>query len=57
MAVVVDAEDRVQGIFTDGDLRRLVESGRDLRALTAAEVATPRPAPWPWTHWPWTPPT
>ena len=54
---MVDAEDRVQGIFTDGDLRRLVESGRDLRALTAAEVATPRPAPWPWTHWPWTPPT
>lgn len=43
MAVVVDPEDRVQGIFTDGDLRRLVESGRDLRALTAAEVATPRP--------------
>jgi arabinose-5-phosphate isomerase len=43
MAVVVDGEDRVQGIFTDGDLRRLVESGRDLRALTAAEVATPRP--------------
>jgi len=33
----------VQGIFTDGDLRRLVEQGRDLRALTAAEVAHPRP--------------
>ncbi len=43
MAVIVDAEDRVQGIFTDGDLRRLVEQGRDLRALTAAEVAHPRP--------------
>jgi arabinose-5-phosphate isomerase len=43
MAVVVDAEDRVQGIFTDGDLRRLIEGGRDLRALTAAEVASPRP--------------
>ena len=43
MAVVVDADDRVQGIFTDGDLRRLVEQGRDLRALTAAEVAHPRP--------------
>ena len=43
MAVVVDAEDRVQGIFTDGDLRRLVEQGRDLRALTAADVAHPRP--------------
>ena len=43
MAVVVDAADRVQGIFTDGDLRRLVEQGRDLRGLTAAEVAHPRP--------------
>lgn len=43
MAVVVDADDRVQGIFTDGDLRRLVEQGRDLRALSAAEVAHPRP--------------
>jgi arabinose-5-phosphate isomerase len=43
MAVVVDAEDRVQGIFTDGDLRRLIEQGRDLRALTAAEVAHPKP--------------
>ncbi|MFG6464334.1 SIS domain-containing protein [Roseateles sp. DXS20W] len=43
MAVIVDADDRVQGIFTDGDLRRLVEQGRDLRALTAAEVAHPKP--------------
>jgi arabinose-5-phosphate isomerase len=43
MAVVVDANDRVQGIFTDGDLRRLVEQGRDLRALTAIEVAFPNP--------------
>jgi len=43
MAVVVDADDRVQGIFTDGDLRRLVEQGRDLRALTAADVAYPKP--------------
>ncbi|MBV8603181.1 MAG: KpsF/GutQ family sugar-phosphate isomerase [Pelomonas sp.] len=43
MAVLVDAADRIEGIFTDGDLRRLVESGRDLRALTAAEVAHPNP--------------
>jgi arabinose-5-phosphate isomerase len=43
MAVVVDAQDRVQGIFTDGDLRRLIEQGRDLRALTAAEVAHAQP--------------
>ena len=35
---VVDAEDRVLGIFTDGDLRRLLEQGVDLRAKTAADV-------------------
>ena len=35
---VVDAEGRAIGIFTDGDLRRLVETGADLRALTAADV-------------------
>jgi len=43
MAVLVGADDRIEGIFTDGDLRRLVESGRDLRALTAAEVAHANP--------------
>jgi arabinose-5-phosphate isomerase len=35
---VVDAQSRVLGIFTDGDLRRLVEQGADLRATTAQEV-------------------
>jgi len=35
---VVDAEGRVAGIFTDGDLRRLIERGVDLRALKAADV-------------------
>lgn len=35
---VVDADDHVLGIFTDGDLRRLVEQGVDLRAKTAQEV-------------------
>ena len=35
---VVDAEGRVLGIFTDGDLRRLLEQGVDLRAKTAADV-------------------
>ena len=43
IAIVVDGEDRVRGIFTDGDLRRLVEKGQDLRALTAADVAHPQP--------------
>jgi arabinose-5-phosphate isomerase len=37
-AVIVDAADKVLGIFTDGDLRRLVESGRDLRLLQATDV-------------------
>lgn len=36
-AVVVEA-DRPAGIFTDGDLRRLLETGADLRALKASEV-------------------
>ena len=35
---VVDAQQHVLGIFTDGDLRRLVEQGRDLRACVAADV-------------------
>ncbi len=35
---VVDAGGRPVGIFTDGDLRRLIERGADLRALTAADV-------------------
>ena len=37
-AAIVDAEGRAVGVFTDGDLRRLVETGADLRALTAADV-------------------
>ena len=43
-SAVVDAGQQVLGIFTDGDLRRLVEKGADLRHLTAADVmhADPR---------------
>ena len=37
-AVVVDAGRHVLGIFTDGDLRRQVERGADLRTLRAGEV-------------------
>jgi arabinose-5-phosphate isomerase len=37
-AIVTDAQQRVLGIFTDGDLRRCVEQGRDLRALVAQDV-------------------
>jgi arabinose-5-phosphate isomerase len=35
---VVAEDARVLGIFTDGDLRRLLESGVELRALRAADV-------------------
>ena len=43
VAVVVDTEKRVQGVFTDGDLRRLLEKGVDLRSATAAQVMHTRP--------------
>jgi arabinose-5-phosphate isomerase len=35
---VADAQGRIAGIFTDGDLRRLIEAGRDLRDLRAGDV-------------------
>jgi arabinose-5-phosphate isomerase len=41
-AVLAD-DGSVAGIFTDGDLRRLIETGADLRHLTAREVMHPRP--------------
>lgn len=40
---VADSQGSVLGIFTDGDLRRLVEKGQDLRALTAQQVMHPQP--------------
>jgi arabinose-5-phosphate isomerase len=40
---VVDGAGRAMGIFTDGDLRRLIERGADLRALTAEQVMHPGP--------------
>lgn len=40
---IVDANERLLGIFTDGDLRRLVEKGADLRMVTARQVMTSDP--------------
>jgi arabinose-5-phosphate isomerase len=40
---VAEPQGRVLGIFTDGDLRRLIERGADLRALRAADVMHPGP--------------
>ena len=42
-AAVVDADGRVAGIFTDGDLRRLIERGADLRGLVAEQVMSRQP--------------
>ena len=40
---IVDTEDRVLGIFTDGDLRRLLEKGVDVRQGSAGEFMHPNP--------------
>ena len=46
MSAVVDGSDRVLGVFTDGDLRRLIEksgSSVDLRSLRAQDVMNAHP--------------
>jgi len=40
---VTASDGAVAGIFTDGDLRRLIETGADLRALRAREVMSKAP--------------
>jgi len=42
-AVVVGAGSKVLGVFTDGDLRRKIEAGVDLRSATAAQLMTAGP--------------
>jgi arabinose-5-phosphate isomerase len=37
-SAIVDANQKVVGIFTDGDLRRLIEKGADMRDLNAQQV-------------------
>lgn len=41
--VMADAEGRAAGIFTDGDLRRLIERKADFATLKAGDVMIPRP--------------
>ena len=46
MSAVVDGDGRVRGVFTDGDLRRLIEksgNGVDLRSLRAQDVMHSNP--------------
>jgi arabinose-5-phosphate isomerase len=42
-SAIVDDAGRPIGVFTDGDLRRLIETGADLRAMTAAQVMRAQP--------------
>ena len=42
-SAIVDADGQVQGIFTDGDLRRLIEQGVDMRQLSAKDVMRIKP--------------
>jgi len=43
VSAVVNGAGVLCGIFTDGDLRRLVQNGREFLSLTAGEVMTPNP--------------
>ena len=43
MTCVVDADDRLLGIFTDGDLRRALEKRDGIKGLTVGEVMTKNP--------------
>jgi arabinose-5-phosphate isomerase len=42
-SAIVDAQRKVLGVFTDGDLRRLIEKGIDMRQLTAEQVMHAKP--------------
>ena len=43
MTAVVGADGRLAGIFTDGDLRRLLEQGREVQGLSVDRVMTRSP--------------
>ena len=43
VSAIVNGEGRLCGIFTDGDLRRLVQSGREFLCLSAGSVMTANP--------------
>lgn len=43
MTAVADPDNKLLGIFTDGDLRRLIEQGLDLRGLLVSEVMNAAP--------------
>jgi arabinose-5-phosphate isomerase len=43
MTVIITPERQILGIFTDGDLRRAIVGGTDLKAASVADVMTRNP--------------
>lgn len=43
MTVIVDSDERVRGVFTDGDLRRCIPRVRDVAAVPVSDVMTRTP--------------
>jgi arabinose-5-phosphate isomerase len=43
MTTVVTEEDKLLGVFTDGDLRRIVDAKVDINSATMADVMSPNP--------------
>lgn len=43
MTVIIDNQDKVVGIFTDGDLRRLIEKNNQFQNTSLKEAMTPNP--------------
>ena len=55
MTVICDDDMIIQGIFTDGDLRRIFDAGTDLNNCQIADVMTragsaSKPIPWRLRH-------
>ncbi|WP_373054480.1 CBS domain-containing protein, partial [Thioalkalivibrio sp.] len=40
LVIVAGADDEIQGVFTDGDLRRTLDAGHSLDGLTIGEAMT-----------------
>ena len=43
VTAVVDADNQVKGIITDGDLRRMLEKNDHIQHITANDILTPKP--------------
>jgi arabinose-5-phosphate isomerase len=43
MTVIIDDEKKVRGIFTDGDLRRLIEKNNQFQNTSLIDAMTPNP--------------